>query len=78
MPDVIFFDNACSLWKFATNPKRQDRTDISRKLKGLHYMLDIWHARNHRACLANASAARVLDPRHEANRTTAASIDTEA
>ena len=78
MPDVVFFDNACALWRFATNPKRCDKTDVAQALKGLHYMLDQWHSSNHRACLADASKARWLDPRHDANRALAKVIDTSA
>ena len=78
MPDVVFFDNACALRKFATNPKRSELTAVTRALKVLHYMLDMWHAKNHSACLRDEASRRVLDPRHEANSTLSQSIDTEA
>lgn len=77
-PDVVFMDNACALWKYATNPKRQNRTEVTKTLKTFKYMLDMWHAKNHTACLVDPDSARVLDPRHEANQATTASIDTEA
>ena len=78
VPRVVFMDNACALWKYATNPKRCDRTPITMALKGLHYMLDIWHVVNHSACLRDPMAARALDPRHEANTELRANINTEA
>ena len=49
LPAVIFFDNACALWKYATNVKRCDRTAVATVMKSLHYMIDIWHIKNHSA-----------------------------
>jgi len=77
IPHVVCFDNACALLKYATNPKRADRTEITRILKELHYILDKWHAENHTACLKDEAAARVLDPRHEADQDLSNHIDTE-
>lgn len=78
MPDVVFFDNACALKKFACNPKRCDLTEVTRTMKELHYMIDIWHVTNHRACLQDPESARLLDPRSDFNSRTASLVNTEA
>ena len=78
MPQAIFFDNACSLWDYAINPKRSDRTEVTKLMKGLHYMLDFFHALNHTHCLQNKSKARWLDPRHPSNKELTDQIDTSA
>lgn len=78
LPAVVFFDNACALWRYATNAKRKDRTAISRTMAFPHYMLDIWHVYNQTARLADEASARVLDPRHEDNRELREHVNTEA
>ena len=78
LPDLVFMDNACALEKFALNPKRKERTDVTRKMATFHYMLDIWHVHNHSQCLALPDGARRLDPRHEANKEKASAVNTEA
>ncbi len=77
-PDAVFMDNACALRKYAINPKRRHRTDLAGLLAELHYILDVWHVRNHSACLADEESARILDPRHEDNKILSKSINTEA
>ena len=78
LPKVIFFDNACALWKYATNPKRCERTEVTRLIKGFHYMLDFFHALNHRTCLRDSFKARWLDPRHPENKDLTDNVDTSA
>ena len=78
LPKTVFMDNACALWKFAQNPKRAQRTQVTRFLEGLHYMLDVWHACNHSKCLEDPARAARLDPRHEANKDLRHLINTEA
>lgn len=47
-------------------------------MSNLHYMLDIWHAGNHTACLRDPTEAAVLDPRHENNHVIREAVNTEA
>ena len=77
-PEVVFFDNACALRRFAINPKRCKQTVVTRLLRETHYMLDKFHALNHTQCLKDPAQARVLNPRHEANKQKADCIDTSA
>lgn len=78
LPDVVFFDNACALRRYALNPKRSNRTETTKSLAGLKYMLDIWHVRNHTACLRDPALRRVLDPRAPENEGVRRLVDTEA
>ena len=78
LPDVVFMDNACTLRKYATNPRRSERTRTTRELALLRYIIDIWHVNNHHACLANANDAAVLDPRLPVNEHLRRAVNTEA
>ena len=78
LPNVVFMDNACALMKFATNPKRRHRTEVTECLNTLHYMLDIWHAVNHTSCLQDPRINWILDPRHLANASLRGAVNTEA
>ena len=77
-PDVVFFDNACALLRFARNQKRADRTPVARVMRALHYMLDIWHRDDHVKCLEDPVLAAELDPRHEDNEGLRRAVNTEA
>ena len=47
-------------------------------MSSFHYMLDLWHARDHSACPKNPADAAVLDPRHEKKRAIWEAVNTEA
>ena len=78
LPDLVFMDNACALRKFATNPIRALRTAVTRCMAKLRYMLDIWHACNHTACLVDPKEAAILDPRLPINKWWRENVNTEA
>ena len=78
LPDVVFQDNACSLRAFARNPLRSERTSTTRAVALLHFMLDIWHVRNHTRCLETAELKAILDPRAPENEELRRAVDTEA
>ena len=77
-PDVVFFDNACALLRFARNPRRAERTEVTRIVRDLHFILDIWHRDNHVRCLQDPVLAAEIDPRHEANEPLRGLVNTEA
>lgn len=45
--DVICYDDACHLKKYATNPKRCDLTQTSKRLKNMEIVVDKFHFKNH-------------------------------
>ena len=77
-PDVVFFDNACALLRFARNPKRADRTAITKIIRDLHFILDIWHRANHVKCLQDPVLSAEIDPRHANNEDLRGVVNTEA
>ena len=78
LPDVVFYDNACALQRFARNPLRAHSNSVTETISKLHYMIDHWHVTNHRACLQNPADAESLDPRSTFNRIFRTVVDTEA
>ena len=75
---MVFYDNACTLKKFAQNRKRSERNETTRAVGGLHYMLDIWHVHNHTKCLQDPVEGPVLDPRSPQNDALRRAVNTEA
>lgn len=49
--DYVIYDNACLLGRFIRNQHRRSPGSISFQAARLKYVLDRFHARNHRACL---------------------------
>lgn len=78
LPDVVFMDNACGLRAFAHNPLRATRTAVTKVMKKLRYMLDVWHAQNHTKCLEKPELRLELDPRLPENEGLRKAVDTEA
>ena len=78
LPDVVFMDNACALRAFARNPVRAELTSTTRAVAVLHFMLDIWHAQNHKRCLETPEMRAILDPRAPENADIRKAVDTEA
>lgn len=49
--DYVIYDNACLLGRFIRNQQRRSRGSIPFQAARLNFVLDRFHARNHRACL---------------------------
>ena len=78
LPDAIFMDNACALAKYARNPVRSNKTALAIAIAELRFVLDIWHASNHHACLQDPAAAQELDIRLPSNAALRHAVNTEA
>jgi hypothetical protein len=55
--DVICYDDACHLKKFACNPKRNEKTDTAKRLSKMDIVCDRFHFKNHvdRWCKQNCN-----------------------
>jgi len=49
--EYVIYDNACFLGRFIRNQRRRFPGSIPEQIAGLRFVLDRWHAQNHRACL---------------------------